>query len=96
VQVKWSAGVRGGVSSALLRGMRPHYLQERQPHVLLTTTYKPSKVMFHFLADMLDVSHLTVCHPPCPNSPCTAAHCRKTQAAAATKTVHLHKPVTQR
>lgn len=30
--------------------------QERPPHVLLTTTYKPSKVMFHFLADMLDVS----------------------------------------
>jgi hypothetical protein len=42
--------------------------------VLLTTTYKPSKVMFHFLADMLDVSHLTVCHPPCPKSPCTTAH----------------------
>ena len=53
-------------------------LQERQPHVLLTTTYKPSKVMFHFLADMLDVSHLTLCHPPCPSSPCTSAHCRKT------------------
>lgn len=31
-------------------------LQERPPYVLLTTTYKPSKVMYHFLADLLDVS----------------------------------------
>lgn len=28
--------------------------------MLLTTTYKPSKVMFHFIADLLEVRHLTL------------------------------------
>ncbi len=30
-------------------------VQEQPPNVLLTTTYKPSKVMYHFLADLLEV-----------------------------------------
>jgi hypothetical protein len=37
------------------------HVQERLPHVLLTTTYKPSKVMFQFLADLLEASHSMAC-----------------------------------
>ena len=55
--------------------------------MLLTTTYKPSKVMFHFLADMLDVSlccslpccllpHTVLCQ--CAGSPCSTVHCHGT------------------
>lgn len=32
-----------------------YFSRGQTPNVLLTTSYRPSKVMFHFLADMLDV-----------------------------------------
>ena len=32
-----------------------HFSRERPPHVLLTTCYKPSGVMYRFLAEMLEV-----------------------------------------
>mmetsp|Transcript_4800 Transcript_4800/g.13791 ORF Transcript_4800/g.13791 Transcript_4800/m.13791 type:complete len:370 (-) Transcript_4800:4153-5262(-) len=32
-----------------------HFAAERPPNVLLTTNYRPSKVMYQFLADLLDV-----------------------------------------
>lgn len=33
----------------------PHFAEERPPNVLLTTNYRPSKVMYQFLADLLEV-----------------------------------------
>ena len=32
-----------------------YFSRQSSPNVLLTTCYKPSKLMFHFLADMLEV-----------------------------------------
>lgn len=35
--------------------------------MLLTTTYKPSKVMFHFLADLLEVTLQAAAPDPAEN-----------------------------
>jgi hypothetical protein len=42
----------------------PHFAEERPPNVLLTTNYRPSKVMYQFLADLLEVNFFLFL-PPC-------------------------------
>lgn len=32
-----------------------YFRREQAPNVLLTTCYKPSRLMYHFLAEMLEV-----------------------------------------
>ena len=38
-----------------IRAYADYFSRQSAPNVLLTTCYKPSKLMFHFLADMLEV-----------------------------------------
>lgn len=40
---------------ASLLSFADYFSRQTAPNVLLTTCYKPSKLMFHFLADMLEV-----------------------------------------
>lgn len=46
-----------------------HFAAERPPNVLLTTNYRPSKVMYQFLADLLDVRLRAFTRPRLHTSP---------------------------
>jgi len=43
------------VRTAAWRGRAGYFACQEEPKVLLTTCYKPSKLMFELLADLLDV-----------------------------------------
>ena len=44
-----------GVIQPIADAHADYFSRQSSPNVLLTTSYKPSKLMFHFLADMLEV-----------------------------------------